>query len=133
MNNLLYQTSYKTLHPHKPGIVESPDIRFRINFKRVRDIKLNWHFINFVSIVSSLLVTLRHSLRHSLHYCPRLYYCNCRGCSQHFQPTVPSATARERKPATARTDSESTVSGFGDVATALNRLCLPGFVLCRKA
>ena len=107
------------------GIVESPDIRFRIDFKGARGIKLNWHFINFVSIVSSLLVTLRHSLRHSLHYCPRLYYCNCRGCSQHFQPTVPSATARERKAAAARAGSEPTVSSFeGDAATARIRICL---------
>ena len=63
-------------------------IRFRIDFKRIRDIKLNWHFIKFLSIVSSLLVTFYHSLRHSLHYCPRLYYCKYRCDSRHNDDNV---------------------------------------------
>ena len=31
--------SLQNPYPHKPGIVEPPDIRFRINFKGARDIK----------------------------------------------------------------------------------------------
>ena len=85
------------------------------------------------SLSNSLSISISSSLeeleRHFREQRPRYHASNCIGCSQQFQPTVPSATTRERKAATGRADSESTVSGFGDVATALIRLCLPGFIL----